>query len=701
MDGHDDHRRRPDPGQPADLAAAARRRRAGGRLRAPRPAEGRARGAVTRSARSPTARPSCSTGTTSRSSPTPSGDEAQAAVDALAGRPVSCCWRTCASTRARRARTTPSEARSPTSSPRSPTRTSVTASARCTASTPASSTSPERLPHAAGDLVRTRGRGAPAADRATRTRPYVVVLGGAKVSDKLGVIGSLLTRVDRLVIGGGMAFTFLAAQGHEVGVVDPRGRPARHRPRLPRSTPSSAASRSCCRSTCSPRPRSPPTPSYDVVAGRRDPGRPDGPRHRAGVRAAVRRPAGRRPDDLLERPDGRERVPGVRRGHPRGRPGDRRQSDGFTVIGGGDSAAAVRDLGFPDDRVRPHLDRRRGEPRVPRGQDAARSRRAREPTSPRPPDRSAPMAATARRPLMAGNWKMNLNHLEAIATVQKLAFALRDKDFDAVDVVVLPPFTDLRSVQTLIMGDRCRIAYGAQDLSPHDSGAHTGDVSGGDAGQARLHVRRGRPLRAPGRPPRGRRAGEREGAGRAAARAHADPVRRRGSRGPPGRRARRAHARPARPGASRASRRSRSATIVVAYEPVWAIGTGEVATPEDAQEVCAAIRGLVRDRVGPEVAGALRVLYGGSVKAEQHRTDHGQARHRRRAGRRRQPRPERVRRRSAGSPTPRRDARAGPRHSGYPVQRRTDRCADALEKEPGPGRADRLLTSCSSSRACC
>src|SRR5256885_16078888 len=84
----------------------------------------------------------------------------------------------------------------------------------------------------------------------------------------------------------------------------------------------------------------------------------------------------------------------------------------------------------------------------------------------------------ARTPLLAGNWKMNLNHLEAIALVQKLAFTLSDKDFDAKEVVVLPPYTDLRSVQTLVDGDRLRIGYGAQDLSPFDSGAYTGDIGG-------------------------------------------------------------------------------------------------------------------------------------------------------------------------------------------------------------------------------
>src|SRR4051794_25757517 len=83
----------------------------------------------------------------------------------------------------------------------------------------------------------------------------------------------------------------------------------------------------------------------------------------------------------------------------------------------------------------------------------------------------------ARTPLMAGNWKMNLNHLEGLAHVQKLAFSLNDKDFDAVEVAVLPPFTDIRSVQTLVDGDKYRIVYGGQDVSAHDAGAYTGEVS--------------------------------------------------------------------------------------------------------------------------------------------------------------------------------------------------------------------------------
>ena len=84
----------------------------------------------------------------------------------------------------------------------------------------------------------------------------------------------------------------------------------------------------------------------------------------------------------------------------------------------------------------------------------------------------------ARKPLIAGNWKMNLNHFEAIALVQKIAFSLPDKYFDKVDVTVIPPFTDLRSVQTLVDGDKLRLTYGAQDVSQHDSGAYTGEISG-------------------------------------------------------------------------------------------------------------------------------------------------------------------------------------------------------------------------------
>src|SRR3954468_12764083 len=88
------------------------------------------------------------------------------------------------------------------------------------------------------------------------------------------------------------------------------------------------------------------------------------------------------------------------------------------------------------------------------------------------------MTSSTRRPLIAGNWKMNLNHLEAISLVQKLAFSLKDKELEAAEVVVLPPFTALRSVQTLVTGDKLTLGYGAQDLSAQDSGAYTGEISG-------------------------------------------------------------------------------------------------------------------------------------------------------------------------------------------------------------------------------
>jgi triosephosphate isomerase (TIM) len=88
------------------------------------------------------------------------------------------------------------------------------------------------------------------------------------------------------------------------------------------------------------------------------------------------------------------------------------------------------------------------------------------------------MTDTKKLPLIAGNWKMNCNHLEAIALLQKVAWSLSDKDYRNVEVVVLPPFTDLRSVQTLVDGDKMKLGYGAQDVSMHANGAYTGDISG-------------------------------------------------------------------------------------------------------------------------------------------------------------------------------------------------------------------------------
>jgi len=216
--------------------------------------------------------------------------------------------------------------------------------------------------------------------------------------------------------------------------------------------------------------------------------------------------------------------------------------------------------------------------------------------------------------LIAGNWKMNLHHLEAIALVQKLAFALPEKYFAKVEVVVLPPFTALRSVQALIEGDKLLIRYGAQDLSPKDSGPYTGDVSGPML--AKLDCS----YVVVGHSERREHHGEDDGIVgakvRAALRNGLVPilcvgegleVRESGGHLAHGT----AQLRAALKGLSAEQAR----TIVVAYEPIWAIGTGRVATPADAQEVCGALREALADKYGAEVADEVRVLYGGSVKS--------------------------------------------------------------------------------------
>jgi triosephosphate isomerase (TIM) len=220
----------------------------------------------------------------------------------------------------------------------------------------------------------------------------------------------------------------------------------------------------------------------------------------------------------------------------------------------------------------------------------------------------------ARRPLMAGNWKMNLNHLEAIALVQKLAFSLTDEDFDAVEVVVLPPFTHIRSVQTLVDGDKLRIEYGAQDVSEHDPGAHTGDIS------ATMLAKLGCAFVVVGHSERRQFHGEddelvnRKVA--VALRHELVPILCVGE-GLEVRRAGRQveHTLGQLDGSLAGIPADRAASVVVAYEPVWAIGTGEVATPEDAQQVCAAIHGRLGELYSTELAESIRVLYGGSVKA--------------------------------------------------------------------------------------
>ena len=220
-----------------------------------------------------------------------------------------------------------------------------------------------------------------------------------------------------------------------------------------------------------------------------------------------------------------------------------------------------------------------------------------------------------RKPLIAGNWKMHLNHLEAIALVQKLAFSLKEELFHTVEVAVLPPFTAIRSVQTLIDGDRLLIEYGAQDLSPHDAGALHRRRQRHDARQARLQLRDGRALRAPAVPRRGRRHRQQQDRGGVPQRHHPDPLRRREHRHPRAAAARLPHCTSQLDGALANIPAEQAESIVIAYEPVWAIGTGKVATPDDAQAVCVAIRGRLEELYSPELAAGVRILYGGSVKS--------------------------------------------------------------------------------------
>jgi triosephosphate isomerase len=221
---------------------------------------------------------------------------------------------------------------------------------------------------------------------------------------------------------------------------------------------------------------------------------------------------------------------------------------------------------------------------------------------------------TESKKLMVGNWKMNATHLEAIQMVQKLSYRLEPKDYDRVDVVVAPPFTSLRSVQTVIEADRLWIGLGAQDVYWEESGAFTGEISAPMLAKLSVqHVIVGhserrqffgetdegvnrkvravsaagmRPIICVGETLDQREAGEAEQVVTAqllAALNRIDP--------------------------------QVIATGAVAYEPVWAIGTGRNASPEDAGGMAETLRSTVADRVSSEGAAGMRILYGGSVNA--------------------------------------------------------------------------------------
>jgi triosephosphate isomerase len=220
----------------------------------------------------------------------------------------------------------------------------------------------------------------------------------------------------------------------------------------------------------------------------------------------------------------------------------------------------------------------------------------------------------ARRPLIAGNWKMNFDHLRAVAYVQKIAWTLKDAKFapTEVEVSVFPPFTDIRSVQTLIESDSLGFAFGAQDLSPFDDGAHTGDISGEFLKKLNCrYVIIGHSER---------RQDHHENDELVAAKTKAavkhglipiicvgetsEDLEKFGASAVPA-------------GQLRAvlAGLAADAEIVVAYEPVWAIGSGQAATPSQAQEVCAALRAVIAEELSSETAETTRILYGGSVKS--------------------------------------------------------------------------------------
>jgi triosephosphate isomerase (TIM) len=222
--------------------------------------------------------------------------------------------------------------------------------------------------------------------------------------------------------------------------------------------------------------------------------------------------------------------------------------------------------------------------------------------------------AVKRTPFIAGNWKMNLDHLQAIAFVQKLAWSLADArhDFADAEVAVFPPFTDLRSVQTLVAADSLPLAYGAQDVSAHDSGAYTGEVSGAflaalDCGYVIIGHSERRTYH--------HETDEMVNAKVLAAHRHglvpvlcvgetAEDLEQYGASAVPVKQLRTA-----------LEGVDGSKGLVVAYEPVWAIGSGQAATPEQAEKVAGALRDVIAELLGQDVADATRILYGGSVKA--------------------------------------------------------------------------------------
>lgn len=226
----------------------------------------------------------------------------------------------------------------------------------------------------------------------------------------------------------------------------------------------------------------------------------------------------------------------------------------------------------------------------------------------------ASMTDGTRIPLIAGNWKLNLDHLQAIAFVQKLAWSLKDArhDVDSVEVAVFPPFTDLRSVQTLISADKLPIVLGAQDVSAHTSGAYTGEISAQflaalDCSYAIVGHSERRTLHGETDEQIGAKSAAAVSAGVVPVICVGETADDLETHGP--------SAVPVAQLTTALSALDVGADIVVAYEPVWAIGSGQAATPEQAQQVAVSLRAVIAEKLGADAAAVTRILYGGSVKS--------------------------------------------------------------------------------------
>lgn len=223
------------------------------------------------------------------------------------------------------------------------------------------------------------------------------------------------------------------------------------------------------------------------------------------------------------------------------------------------------------------------------------------------------MAKVTRTPLISGNWKMNHNHFEAIGTIQKLSYLLNKDDYDVVEVSVHPPFTDIRSVQTVIEADDLLLALGAQHCHWEEKGAFTGEVS--PAFLSKLNVS----YVIVGHSERRELFGETDEMVNKKAKAvlkwSMTPIVCVGET---------LEEREAGSTDDKVSGQLRAALaglspeevggLVVAYEPIWAIGTGKTASTDDAQAVCATLRAVVAELAGAEAASTVRIQYGGSVK---------------------------------------------------------------------------------------